>query len=140
MDLSNCTNCGAIFVKNSIRDICDKCYKEEEQAFEKVNSFLKQRQNRTASMIQVVEGTGVEEDLIMKFIRKGRIRLVNFPNLGYPCEKCGKPIQRGRLCERCTKEFKNELEIFKQEQGRQKEISERQVTYHAIDEKYRGNR
>lgn len=140
MDLSNCTNCGAIFVKNSIRDICDKCYKEEEQAFEKVNSFLKQRQNRTASMIQVVEGTGVEEDLIMKFIRKGRIRLVNFPNLGYPCEKCGKPIQRGRLCERCTKEFKNELEIFEQEQGRQKEISERQVTYHAIDEKYRGNR
>ncbi|WP_033827744.1 TIGR03826 family flagellar region protein [Bacillus andreraoultii] len=140
MDLVNCTNCGSIYVKNPIRDICDKCYKEEEQAFDKVNSFLKQRQNRTASMIQVVEETGVEEDLILKFIRKGRIRLVNFPNLGYPCEKCGKPIQRGRLCDRCAKEFKSELEVFEQEQERQKEIAERQVTYHAIDEKYRGKR
>lgn len=94
MELVNCTNCGAVYVKNSIRDICDNCYKEEEEAFDKVNNFLKKKQNRTASMVQVVEETGVPEELIMKFIKKGRIRLVHFPNLGYPCESCGRPIQK----------------------------------------------
>lgn len=137
MELVNCTNCGMLYVKNSIRDICDNCYKEEEEAFDKVNNYLKKKQNRTASMVKVVEDTGVPEELIMKFIRKGRIRLVHFPNLGYPCENCGRPIQKGKLCDDCAKNFRNELEVFEKEQQRQKELAEKNITYYAIDEKYR---
>ncbi|WAA12030.1 TIGR03826 family flagellar region protein [Fervidibacillus halotolerans] len=137
MKLENCSRCGRVFVKTSIRDVCDVCYQEEEAAFEKVNNFLKKRENRTASMAQVIEATGVEEELILKFIRKGRIRLIHFPNLSYPCEKCGAPIQKGKLCEKCQKELRTELEQFEQEQKRQKDLEERTKTYYAIDEKYR---
>lgn len=133
MELANCSNCGAIFVKNSIRDICEKCYREEEEAFEKVNKFLKKRENRMASMIQVIEATGVSEDLILKFIRKGRIRLIQFPNLTYPCEKCGAPIQSGTLCKNCMTSLKEELEKFEEEQERQKELEERTKTYYTMD-------
>ncbi|WAA09783.1 TIGR03826 family flagellar region protein [Fervidibacillus albus] len=137
MELANCSRCGKVFVKTSIRDVCETCYQEEEAAFEKVNQFLKKRENRTASMAQVIEATGVEEELILKFIKKGRIRLIQFPNLSYPCDKCGAPIQKGRLCENCQREFRTELEQFEDEQKRQRELEERAKTYYAIDEKYR---
>lgn len=118
MQLTNCARCGRLFVKDSIRDICLDCYREEEEAFEKVRNFLKKRENRTASMAQVVEKTGVEEKQILKWIRSGRLRIVNFPNLQYPCENCGRPIKKGRFCDRCQKEFKVELERYEREKKR----------------------
>ncbi len=135
MVLANCSNCGRVFVKTSIRDICEECYKNEEEAFEKVNRFLKKRENRTASMAQIVEATGVPEELILKFIRKGRIRLVQFPNLAYPCEKCGRPITKGRICKKCSKELRQELEQFEREEKRKKEIEERKKAYYVINGK-----
>ena len=139
MELANCSECGKLFVKTSIRDICDDCYRMEEEAFEKVNHFLKQRENRTASMAQVIEKTGVKEELILKFIKKGRIQLIHFPNLSYPCEKCGRPIQKGKLCEQCAGELRREIEKFEEEERRKKEWEERTKVYYAIDEKFRGN-
>ncbi|WP_062354109.1 TIGR03826 family flagellar region protein [Bacillus kwashiorkori] len=134
MGLENCANCGQLFVKNSIRDICENCYREEEAAFEKVNVFLKKRENRTASMVQIINETGVEEALILKFIKKGRIRLVQFPNLAYPCEKCGRPIKTGKICETCMKELRTDLDSFEKERARQAEIAEREKTYFTMDE------
>lgn len=136
MDIVNCTRCGGIYVKNPVRDICDQCYKEEEEAFDKVSSYLKKREHRTASMLQVVRDTGVPEELIMKFIKKGRIKLVQFPNLAYPCEKCGKPIQTGKFCDECITEFKTELEIYEKEEQWKKEMEEKRA-YYAVNEKFR---
>src|SRR5690625_924300 len=99
-DLANCTRCGTVFVK-AIRDICQNCYKEEEKAFETVYHFLRQRKNREAAMAEIVEATGVEESWITKFIKEKRLVTSPFPKLNYPCEKCGKPIRRGRLCPGC---------------------------------------
>lgn len=118
MELTNCKKCGQLYVKNSIRDICMNCYREEEEAFERVRSFLKKRENRTATMAQVVEKTGVEEKLILKWVRSGRLRIINFPNLEYPCENCGRPIKQGRFCDHCRKEFRVELERFERERKR----------------------
>lgn len=130
MKLSNCTRCGKLYVKDSIRDICMDCLWEEEEAFEKVREFLKKRENRTASMSQVVEKTGVEEKQILKWIRSGRLRVINFPNLQYPCENCGRPIKSGRFCDRCRKGFKVELERFERERKRR---LERIDTYYAYE-------
>jgi len=138
----NCPTCGALFVKSTIRDVCETCYREEEEAFELVNKFIKKRENRTASMLQVVEQTGVSDDLIIKFIKKGRLQLIHFPNLGYPCEKCGAVIRSGTLCDSCKLELKKEIEQFTQEEMRRKELEERErrVTYYTMDEKTRRNR
>lgn len=115
-DLVNCSSCGKIMVRNQFRDICQECYNEEERQFDIVYKYMRKRQNRAATMNQVVEATGVSEELILKFIKSGRIQVTQFPNLGYPCEKCGKIIQKGKLCEACSTELKNDMLEYEKEQ------------------------
>lgn len=115
-ELANCPKCDTLFVQTQFRAVCDKCFKEEETAYETVYKFLRKRENRKAMLDEVVEGTGVPKDQILKFIRTGRIQLSNFPNLGYPCEKCGKAIRKDRICENCNKDIKKQLHQVEQEQ------------------------
>jgi flagellar operon protein (TIGR03826 family) len=126
-ELANCPKCGRLFVKHSIRDVCEQCYKEEEALFEKVHQFLRKRENRTATMSQVVEATGVSESLITKWIKIGRLQLVHFPNLGYPCESCGTMIRDGQLCPKCRTKLQTQLKLLEEEKQRQRQ---RMATYY----------
>ena len=126
-ELTNCPRCGRLFVKHSIRDVCEQCYKEEEVLFEKVYQFLRKRENRTATMAQVVEATGVSESLITKWIKIGRLQLVHFPNLGYPCELCGAMIREGKLCRECRTKLQTELKRYEEEKERQRNKT---ITYY----------
>lgn len=131
MELTNCPSCDTLFVKNKFRDVCDACYKEEEKKFELVYQYIRKRENRTAMMSQVVEATGVDEDLIIKFIKSGKLRTSQFPNLGVPCEKCGKIIREGRMCDECSNSLRSELSHHEKQEARRREIGERdkKVTY-----------
>lgn len=132
-ELANCPNCGEVFVK-SIRNICQECFYEEEKAFETVYRYIRQKKNREATITEISEATGVEEQLIIKFIKENRIRAVNFPNLNYPCERCHQPIAQGRLCQSCSDGLKHDL---KREEEWQREQSEKNhhVTYHAYKDR-----
>lgn len=132
MGLENCPNCNAIFVRTKFKDVCDNCKKEEDKQFDKVYSFIRKSSNRTATMEQVVEETGVEEELIIKFIKTGKLRISQFPNLGIPCEKCGTPTKNGKICDDCSVALKSELELFEKEQARLQDLSERErkATYY----------
>jgi flagellar operon protein (TIGR03826 family) len=134
-ELMNCPNCHRLFVKSKFRDVCDVCYKEEEKAFDIVYNFLRKKENRTASMAEVVAKTGVEENLIIKFIKSGRIKLTHLPNLGYPCDQCGATIREGRLCEKCTKDLRSQIQQLKAEETRKRELNERNrmQTYYVRD-------
>lgn len=107
-ELANCSRCDAVFVK-SIRNVCQNCYKEEEAAFNTVYQFLRVRKNREATMKEIVEATEIDESLIIKFIKEKRLRTSQFPNLGYPCEKCGNDITTGKICDSCSDQLKKEL-------------------------------
>jgi flagellar operon protein (TIGR03826 family) len=122
MKLENCPNCGRLFVRNQFRDICESCYREEEDAFEKVYNFLRKRENRMATMTQVVDATGVKESLLIKFIKSGRIKLVQFPNLGYPCDCCGTLIREGKLCADCLKDLNQQIEKLQKEEEKKRQI------------------
>ncbi|KMJ59003.1 membrane protein [Bacillus sp. LL01] len=134
--LDNCPNCGQIYVKNAFREVCEACYKEEETQYQKVYKYIRQRENRMARLDQVVEGTGVSESLILKFIRKGRIQLAHFPNLGYPCDRCGRMIREDKLCIGCKKDIQGQLSQLDREEERQQKIRSEGRTYHAIDKKF----
>ena len=131
-EVTNCPNCEALFMKTKFRDVCDSCYKEEEKLFERVYQFIRKRDNRTASMVQVIEETGVEEELIIKFIRNGRLKLAQFPNLGYKCDRCDSTIREGTLCRSCIHELQSELKVFERDEQLKKELKERdhRATYH----------
>lgn len=106
--LANCTSCDALFVQ-STRDVCPKCYQAIEKDYEKCAHFLRKRENRGATLQQLSESTGVSGKLITRFIREGRISIANAPNLGYPCDNCGEPIQKGSLCDECARGLKREI-------------------------------
>lgn len=132
-ELANCPNCGSVFVKTNLRDVCEKCYKEEEVAFETVYTFIRKKENRTATIFETSEGTGVNEELIIKFIKTGRLRLAQFPNLGYPCQKCRTIIREGNLCDECVNEFRSELSTYEKEQERIQELRIREKRTYFVD-------
>ena len=131
-ELTNCPNCDQLFVKINFQDVCQACYKEEEKIFEMVYQYIRKKENRTATIAQVVEDTEVDEDLLIKFIRTGRLKLAQFPNLGYKCEKCSVIIREGKLCASCINQLRKQLSIFEQEEQRLLEVEERErkLTYH----------
>lgn len=118
-ELDNCARCGNVFAK-TIRDICYSCYQEEEKAFQLVSQFLRKQQNRRATISQISEGTGVDEDLIIKFVKEKRLQTSQYPNLAYACEKCGNNITEGRLCKDCSDDLIKEVR-------RVEELEERKI-------------
>ncbi|MFS1517149.1 TIGR03826 family flagellar region protein [Bacillus sp. SCS-151] len=134
-ELMNCPRCERLFVKHNMREVCDQCYKEEEEAFNKIYTYLRIKKNRSATIAQIVEDTEVAEEYIIKFIKKGRLSLKQFPNLGYPCKRCNDLIQEGELCKKCVAQLKNELATFEREEHRQEHMRKRErksITYYSL--------
>ena len=111
-ELRDCPKCGAFFNYTGVRDICHKCASNEEEQYQVVYRFLRKRENRAATAERIEEATGVDKSTLYKWVRKGRLQPAMFPNLGYPCDNCGRLTQTGKLCERCVKEIKSGLRTF----------------------------
>ncbi|WP_156288305.1 TIGR03826 family flagellar region protein [Oceanobacillus salinisoli] len=139
-ELANCVRCESVFVKG-LRDICQDCYKEEEKAFQTVNEFLRDRNNRKASMLDIVEATGVEDWYITKFIKEKRLLLSRFPNLAYSCKGCGNDITSGKLCKNCQekiiKDLKTEEELENKSEERHRKEKAAANTYYTLDKQSR---
>lgn len=142
-NVDNCPRCGAIFVR-ALRPICDACYKKQEEDYDVVSAFLRQRKNRKATIQEVHEATEVSLDQIHMFVREGRLLVSQFPNLGYPCESCGETIQEGRLCESCSEKITTGLDQLEKEKEfeelkseAEKKQRQRAITYHLMDERFK---
>src|SRR5699024_11591236 len=61
MELTNCPNCGEVFAKNVV-DVCPKCYRMEEEAFQKVYKFLQKQKNRSAALPEIAKETEVRSE------------------------------------------------------------------------------
>ncbi|TCT20455.1 flagellar operon protein (TIGR03826 family) [Melghiribacillus thermohalophilus] len=138
-ELANCRRCGRVFVK-TVRDICEACYKEEEQLFEKVYKYIRKKENRSATIPEVSEATEVDENLIMKWVKEKRIHTKDLPNFTYECERCGSPIQEGKVCQTCAADLKKELEREEMIQKISEENRKKQQTYFSVDDKIRRKR
>jgi len=111
-ELRNCPTCGEFFNYTGVRDVCHKCVQSEEEKYQIVYRFLRKRENRAATVERIVEATGVEQELLYKWVRKNRLHPAMFPNLGYPCDNCGHITNQGKLCQKCQDELKSELRTF----------------------------
>lgn len=129
-ELKNCPSCGEFFNYTGIREVCNNCAMNEEKQYETVYRFLRKRENRAATVERIVEATGVEESLLHKWVRKGRLQPALFPNLGYPCDNCGKLTTQGKLCEACTTELKKGLRQFDAAIEFREKVNNQEGTYH----------
>ncbi|SFM23863.1 flagellar operon protein TIGR03826 [Gracilibacillus orientalis] len=123
-ELANCARCNKVFVKIT-KSICPDCVKDDEKQFQIVYDFLKKRENRQATIPEIVEATGVKEDIILQFVKDNRLRSSQFPNLSYPCQRCGDPIASGKICENCTNKISSDLR-YQQEVERVKQKNEQE--------------
>nr|WP_289037057.1 TIGR03826 family flagellar region protein [uncultured Allobacillus sp.] len=108
-ELANCPMCGELFLKG-ILTVCRSCYEKEEEQFETVYKFIRKKKNRTATIDEVAEATGVKIPLIQKWVKERRIHRADFPNLTYSCERCDEQIQEGKLCDSCKNELYQDLQ------------------------------
>lgn len=119
LNIANCPRCGKVFAKG-VSDVCRNCLKEIEKEYELCAEYL--RENRGATIYEVSDATGVSVRQITKFIREGRISLMDNPNMGYPCESCGILIREGHLCGECrtrlTKQVQRVTEAMNQRESK----------------------
>ncbi|HNX74533.1 MAG TPA: hypothetical protein PLM07_07015 [Candidatus Rifleibacterium sp.] len=104
--LISCRVCGVIMVKLA-RDVCPKCFKEEEESFQKVKNFL--RTNPGASVEQVAKNAGCPADQVQAFINSGRLERVGLRKVAHPCQLCQKIIYEGVMCPECKKDLKDQV-------------------------------
>lgn len=107
MNLGNCPKCGKLFAMN-FRDMCQECSKGIENEYHLCSDYL--REQKGATMAELSEATNVTIRQITKFIREGRISVIDAPNLSYPCEVCSTTfIQEGNMCPSCKARLTKEL-------------------------------
>lgn len=104
-ELRNCAECGRLFAYQG-RNICSRCLEKEDEQYTIVRKYV--RDHSGASIFEVADATGVEEDKILQFLRDGRLESKGFTNV-LECERCGRQISSGRYCQRCLAELGNEL-------------------------------
>lgn len=104
----------------------------EEEIFSELHHFLLRKNNRVLCNEEVVEKTGVSHELIYKWVKTGKLNQTLFPNLGAPCESCGKVTNYSKICRDCSTSITS---ILKQEEKdkewfRQIQNNHRRSTYH----------
>lgn len=104
-ELRNCPECGRLFAYQS-RNLCSKCLEKEEHDYNVVRRYV--RDHSGASIFEVAEATGIDEEKILQFLRDGRLQSKGFANV-MECERCGRRISSGRLCDSCRAQLGNEM-------------------------------
>ncbi|MDK2883205.1 MAG: hypothetical protein PWP58_1541 [Bacillota bacterium] len=143
MEVRNCPRCGKVFVYTGF-NLCPACRREEEELFDRVEAFL--RSHPGANLEEVAEGTGIAKEIILDFIRSGRLVTTLKSEGALRCEICGRPIDQGRICKECAGQLKQGLVRERAQQApfqRKEGASRREHRLHIADllrEKSEGER
>jgi hypothetical protein len=104
----NCTRCAKAFVATAAQRVCPSCAKAEEEQFRAVKEYL--NRNPGSPLAQVAEATHVRPDVILAFLRQGRLDASHAPaDARLVCAMCGAPILSGSVCANCHKRAEAEL-------------------------------
>lgn len=100
-----CKQCGRLF-QSAGSSYCPACAEEMDQAFNKVKEYI--YNNEDATIMEIVENTGVAEKQVLYFLKEGRLSVDNTEGM-LRCEECGRPISSGRYCSVCRDKLANAL-------------------------------
>ena len=131
MELENCRNCKKLFQNYTKGNkICPVCKAIEDRQFEIIRKYLEEFPLST--LLQVSEGTDILPKIIVKFIRLGRLVVVENSPIQIECLKCGQPIRYGKYCVKCTREFRKGLKEIQVNKDKdvELELSENKAEMH----------
>lgn len=132
MNVENCPRCGKLYVKN-YRGLCPACIKEVDQQCEKCVKYLKE--NRKCTIQELSEATGVSVKQITRFIREGRISIVDNPDMFYACDICGAPIRDHTMCESCRQRLSKNMADVQEEEKRKQELQQQEHASYNIKDR-----
>ncbi|HZK43212.1 MAG TPA: TIGR03826 family flagellar region protein [Syntrophomonadaceae bacterium] len=104
-NLRNCPKCGRLFAADG-RNVCRKCQQAEDDEFTIVRKYV--RDNPGASVFEVAEATGVEEEKILQFLRDGRLESRGMTVI-FRCTRCGVEIKEGKYCNSCLNDLNQQI-------------------------------
>ncbi|OPZ92906.1 MAG: hypothetical protein BWY74_01361 [Firmicutes bacterium ADurb.Bin419] len=107
-DIRNCRRCKRLFNYIGGAPICHDCKQQDEVDYKRVKEYL--YDHPKASIIEVSQELEVSVQQIKMYLKEGRLEIVgNDGNMILECERCGKSITTGRLCNDCSKEVSNDI-------------------------------
>lgn len=104
---STCTVCGKNFEADNIKLLCYECRLVDRHLFGIIRNFL--YDNPGASVNEVVQHTGVNSSIVLRYLREGRLETVGHVKL-LNCENCGKPIAYGTHCQECQQKLNHSFQ------------------------------
>lgn len=113
--LKNCPRCGRLFMDLGSK-ICEVCIEKEHEDEDRAAEYVREHPN--AHVKEIAKETGVKETIIMRMVRQGRFTSSSGVTITYPCERCGKPITNGRLCDMCNRALITEVKQQQEQQQR----------------------
>lgn len=108
MEVASCPVCGRLYMK-SVVNMCPDCLRKEEENEKIVSEYVDTHPRCTVEEVHAV--TGIKESVIYRMIKSGRLQ--ECENLYYPCQQCGKTINKGRLCKNCMENFLEQVKDMK---------------------------
>lgn len=105
-EIINCPECGRLFAADGGRRVCRKCLEREDSDYAIVRRYI--REHPGASVFEVSEETGVEEEKILQFLKDGRLQSAGYVEIFF-CERCGKKITGGKFCDNCRAQMTQEV-------------------------------
>ena len=115
LNVINCNRCGKVCMR-SVSELCQACLKDLENQYESCLNHL--RDNRGISLQELSDGTEVPVKQIIRFIKEGRISIIQASSLSYPCEICHAPILEQSICPDCRKRLAKDYSDLKQDEQR----------------------
>lgn len=100
--LVTCSICGRLFELNGFRAICPNCVEKDMHDFNRIRDYL--YVHPRAKIFEVSTHLDISVPVIKRYLREGRLEIIEKQNLFLKCEKCGKPLCSGTQCEDCQKQ------------------------------------
>ncbi len=105
-EFRKCRLCGQIYRHNG-QPFCSACVFKMDEDFKIIKDYL--YENPNATVLEVVEETGVEEKTVFYLLKEGRLEMKSAAGF-LTCMNCGAPVRSGTLCEKCAKKLSSVLE------------------------------
>lgn len=111
-----CSRCGRLFTPSGFTSLCIDCLKQDMETFDRIREYL--YENPCAHMFDVATNTHVSINTIKKYLREGRLEIVEDNNQFLKCIKCGTPIKAGNYCDACSSKANHDFKtLFKGKQA-----------------------
>ena len=101
LEIKHCEICGKLFQPLSM-SICPSCIEQADAAFQIIRDYIYDAEGNV-DVSDIHEHTEVPEKIILYLIKEGRLTHEVAALKGYlSCAACGEPIDKGKLCAKCS--------------------------------------